>query len=126
MIKRLRSQRGFLLIEALAAFAILSLAMIALFVATSQAVRTDRRAGFELIAARVARAQLDRLDSEIPLSEGRVSGVSLEGFVWTLTQTPYASSASSRAFWATAEVRDGPRVLTVTTLKLARRPPELN
>ncbi|QLP97387.1 MAG: type II secretion system protein [Rhodoblastus sp.] len=47
MIKRLRSQRGFLLVEALAAFAILSLAMSALFAATSQAVKTDQRAEFE-------------------------------------------------------------------------------
>ncbi|QLP97386.1 MAG: hypothetical protein HZY79_08245 [Rhodoblastus sp.] len=45
---------------------------------------------------------------------------------WTLIQTPYPSPQPSRAFWATIEVRDGQRVLTVTTLKLARRPSEAN
>ena len=119
-----RGGDGFVLVEALAAFAIAALALIALFAALASATRGDGRAAFERAAVRVAMSRLDALGAEL-LVEGSSGGEAPGGLRWTLTLAPYRPGERS-AFWARVEVRgpgESARVLALTSLKLQRGAP---
>lgn len=81
----LNKRRGFVLIEALAAFAILTFSLAALITGLSGAVQNDDRADFMLRATRVARSELDALGVETPPSPGITQGRSDDGLTFAIT-----------------------------------------
>jgi len=130
MSRRLRSDRraGFTLIETLAAFAILSIALIALFVGASGAIRSEARTRFELAALRLARTRLEEAGIVSPLSPGVSRGRS-GTFSWTMKTWSYApngvGAGEPHASWMQIFVRPrgAPRpVVSLLTLKTITDP----
>ncbi len=89
----LRSRRGFSLIEALAAFAILAMALGQLLNGVSGGVRNEARADFLLRATRQGASQLDALGVDAPVPFGESSGRYPDGLYWLLNVQPGASVA---------------------------------
>ncbi|MEK4034025.1 type II secretion system protein [Methylocystis sp. IM3] len=89
----LRSRRGFSLIEALAAFAILAMALGQLLNGVSGGVRNEARADFLLRAARQGASQLDALGVGAPVPFGESSGRYPDGLYWSLSVRPGTSAA---------------------------------
>jgi type II secretory pathway pseudopilin PulG len=102
-----RRSDGFILIEAFAAFAILTLVLAALMTGLFGAVRNDDRASFMTQAVRAARSQFAALGVSTPAAPGVSSGWTEDGLAYVLTirlvatpapvnpQTPHL-----QAFWA--------------------------
>jgi general secretion pathway protein I len=88
MFGRLKSRRGFSLIEALAAFAILAMSLGQLLNGVSGGVRNEARADFLLRASRQGASQLDTLGVDGPVPFGQTSGRYPDGLYWFLTVTP--------------------------------------
>ncbi|MFY9628648.1 MAG: hypothetical protein WAK03_10940 [Methylocystis sp.] len=76
---------GFVLIEALAAFAILTMSLAALMNGVFGAVLNDDRADFMLRATRIARSELDAIGVESPPRPGVTQGKSDDGLIFVLT-----------------------------------------
>ncbi|MGD0721385.1 MAG: prepilin-type N-terminal cleavage/methylation domain-containing protein [Roseiarcus sp.] len=130
---RIKSRRGFTLIEALAAFAMLALGLVVLFDCVGVGVRGDQRVAFESRAMRMAQNQLEALALATPLVEGATSGGSRGDAEWTLEVAPYAAAdpvSARRGYWARVTVRAtapglrNPFSLAVTSLKIAPRQPK--
>jgi hypothetical protein len=122
-------RRGFTLVEALAAFAILVLVMSGLLQGIGGGARNDARADFLLRAAREGRSQLEALGVAAPIVIGEQTGRYDDGLLWRLVVEPYREAATAgglgertRAYLARVTVRrPGERaadVLTLTTIKL--------
>jgi general secretion pathway protein I len=92
MRARLKSRRGFTLIEALAAFAILAMSLSQLLNGVSGGVRNEARADFLLRASRQAASQLDALGVDGPVPFGETSGRYPDGLYWSLSVTPGPSA----------------------------------
>lgn len=88
MFGRLKSRRGFSLVEALAAFAILAMSLGQLLNGVSGGVRNEARADFLLRASREGASQLDALGIDGPVPFGQTSGRYPDGLYWFLTVTP--------------------------------------
>jgi len=88
MFGRLKSRRGFSLIEALAAFAILAMSLGQLLNGVSGGVRNEARADFLQRASREGASQLEALGVDGPVPFGQTSGRYPDGLYWFLTVTP--------------------------------------
>jgi len=88
MRARLKSREGFTLIEALAAFAILALALSQLLQGVSGGARNESRADFLLRATRQGASHLDRLGVEGPTPFGATTGRYPDGLRWRLFIAP--------------------------------------
>jgi general secretion pathway protein I len=122
-----RHARGFTLIEVVVAFAILALALGALYEVFGGSLK---RSGVS------RQRELAALRAESLLSEFRGSGGALPkerrgtdgGFEWTITAKPYPAELEERSAWAaervTVEVRWGTasnRALQIESVELVRR-----
>lgn len=87
MRSRLDAHRGFTLLEALVAFAILALALSQLLAGVSGGVRNESRADFLMRAARHGASQLDALGASGQAPLGETSGRYEDGLVWRLSVT---------------------------------------
>lgn len=124
-----QTEAGFTLIETLVAFAVLALAMIALFRAVTGGLESVRRAEQQALAVELAQSLLDGAGRERPLAPGTSSGASVTGYRWDVTVAPYeagrARSAAPRvaAYWVAVTVRwpgtGSGQSLSLRTLKLA-------
>jgi general secretion pathway protein I len=85
---RLKSRRGFTLIEALVAFAILAMSLGQLLNGVSGGARNEARADFLLRASRQGASQLDALGVDGPVPFGQTSGRYPDGLYWFLSVTP--------------------------------------
>lgn len=81
----LRRRRGFSLIEALAAFAILALVMGQLLAGVSGGARNESRADFLMRASRQGMSQLEALGADGALAPGVFEGRYDDGLLWRLT-----------------------------------------
>ncbi len=79
---------GFTLIETLAAFAILTLALSQLLAGASGAARNESRADFLLRASRQGQSQLEALGVDGSISPGETRGRYEDGLEWILTVEP--------------------------------------
>ncbi len=109
--RRFVRRDGFVLIEALAAFTILTIALAALMIGVFGAIRSDDRALFILRATRTARSQFEVLGVASPPLAGVREGRTDDGLIYVLnvrfinapqTANPQASKLS--AFWAHIDV----------------------
>ena len=85
MRRGLTARRGFTLLEALAAFAILALALSQLLAGVSGGARNESRADFLIRAARHGASHLDSLGADGTIAAGETSGRYEDGLVWRLT-----------------------------------------
>lgn len=88
MRARLKSREGFTLIEALAAFAILALALSQLLLGVSGGARNEARADFLLRAARQGASHLEALGVDGPAPFGVTTGRYPDGLRWKLFVVP--------------------------------------
>jgi general secretion pathway protein I len=82
--RRQKGNGGFTLLEVLIAFAILAMALAALFQAFSQGIHGSRIAEERAIAIMLARSKLTEVGKSIPLEEGELADEFSNGFVWRL------------------------------------------
>jgi len=126
---RLTTRRGFTLIEALVAFAILALVLGRLLSSAGGAAQNESRADFYLRAARLGQTQLESLGLSDPIRVGETSGRYDDGLLWSLTVEPYrdvknpAGGIAAVSYLAHLTIRRPTPVaaqretLTLTTLK---------
>jgi len=127
--RRHRAQSGFTLIEALAAFAILALALAALLQGVGGAAKNQARADFLWRATRQGQSQLEALGVDGAVPFGETTGAYVDGLVWRLVVEPYRSAKLSGdaqlvAYRAQLHIRRaGAEIagdsLTLTTIKTA-------
>ncbi len=85
---RLKWRKGFTLIEALGAFAILAITLGQLLNGVSGGVRNEARADFLLRASREGASQIDALGVDGTVQSGETSGKYPDGLNWILTVSP--------------------------------------
>jgi general secretion pathway protein I len=124
--------RGFTLIEILIAFAILAVALAALFQAFSGGLdaidRTDRATTSVLLA----RSLMDRVGGDIPLVVGTRAGDFENGFEWQVTLTPASADLAPPVTGQQVQLlqisvtvsSDSAAPVTLTTLRLAPAAPD--
>jgi prepilin-type N-terminal cleavage/methylation domain-containing protein len=130
---------GFTLVEVIAAFAILSIVLVALLEGISTASRGDFRAELLRTSLRLAKEKLETIGTSVPLEPGVSSGTFDNGLEWTVSIRPYPGWPVTKrpsAYWVEIVVlrpidadnsdflhslHQGarrPPVLTLTTLRL--------
>jgi general secretion pathway protein I len=126
-LNRRRVRRGFTLIEVLIAFAILAVAMTALFQVFSNGLRTIGVAERYTMATMLARSVIDDVGVEIPLVPGERRGEIGDGFSWSVRiarSTAVKPLVDAEELGIPYDVSvtvswDGGRSLTLTTLRIA-------
>jgi general secretion pathway protein I len=128
--KTVNKQAGFTLIEVIAALAILSLSLSVLFAALSDGFYHQGRARALAAANGLAQSLLAQLGTEIPLQEGKMSGVSDAGLRWLVEISAYGTPADREA-WPVApyqisvslfqDAAATKATLTLTTLRIAAK-----
>lgn len=117
-----RSEAGFMLIEALVAFAIVALVLASIYHAIAEAYRGEARAQVREQALAQARAHLETIGVEQQLAPGETSGTYASGVAWRLAVAPVNTLAyKGRAFRIVLEPLDenGQPMLRLETFKLA-------
>jgi prepilin-type N-terminal cleavage/methylation domain-containing protein len=97
-----RRRQGFTLVEVVAAFAILSLVLIALLESISTASRGDFRAELLRQSLRLAKEKLETIGTSVPLEPGVSTGKFDNGLEWMVSIRPYAGWPITRrpsAYW---------------------------
>lgn len=108
---KLKSHKGFTLIEALVAFTILTICLGQLLKGVSGGVRNETRADFLLSASRQCASQIEALGIESELKSGETRGVYRDGLIWSLVVKPVRSVSSSPSgpiistFYAQLEIK---------------------
>ena len=82
---------GFTLLEVLLAFVIFALSFATILEILSGSMRSTTRARTYSEAALLAQSLMDMVGTDIPLSDGVVSGESPAGYQWELSISPYQS-----------------------------------
>lgn len=124
--RRFAGRRGFSLLEALAAFTILTAVLGQLLSGVSGAARNETRADFLQRAARQGKSQLDALGADGNIPVGVTQGRYDDGLVWRLSvtqieairgQQPGAATTSYGVDLAIARP-NGEGLLTFSTVKV--------
>ena len=104
-----RGEEGFVLVETLAAFAILVMVLAALFVAVSGAIRANARAAFVLTAIRLGQSRLAQTAVALPLLPGETAGRFGNGYVWRQRVSGYQGEAhgAPALFWVELTIKAG-------------------
>jgi prepilin-type N-terminal cleavage/methylation domain-containing protein len=124
-------EAGFTLVEVLVAFAVLSIALLALLSGLSTALFDDHRAEFARSALRLAKAELEITGVGTPLTPGVTTGRFDNGMEWRLTVQPYAlvsPNDAAPAYWVEITVRppsgsSRPSLMSTLAEHLASTPP---
>ena len=119
-------EAGFTLVEVIATFAILALALSVLMSAISDGLRRSARSEMEAAAGALAQSLLAKAGTEMALGTGARDGQQ-DGLLWRLQMAPFGDSSEQQhwpvgAYLVTAEVHwrgtSGDRSLTVSTLRI--------
>ena len=120
-MRRRRREAGFTLVEAVVAFAIVTIILAALYEAIAGAWRGYARTQIREQALALARAHLEVIGIEELLQPGERTGTYATGLAWRLTVEPVGTASSrGRAFRIVLEALDpGERpLLRLETFKL--------
>jgi general secretion pathway protein I len=126
------SEAGFTLVEILAALAILTLSLSALFGVLSDGIGRAGQAEAHAQAGSLAQSLLARVGAEISIRQGATAGEFAEGYRWRLRIEPYGDAADNRAwpiaaYSVSAEVTWGAgaqeRSIVLTTLRVMPKEP---
>lgn len=128
---------GFTLVETLVSLVMLTITLAALIEVFGGGFRSMRATDLDSAALHLARQQLARAGSDLPLSPGQLQGSTSAGLAWSLTieryqpprarlgeATPVAASGLE-AYWVQSQVGwnassgASARSISLTTLKLA-------
>jgi general secretion pathway protein I len=119
---------GFTLIEVIAALAILSLTMAAVFGVLSDSFFNQRKARDLAEATSLAQSTLARIGTEWPIASGRSSGVTEAGYRWDVVVEPYQLAAARDAPFTPYRVavsvslaNSHDPLITLTTIRLSRQ-----
>lgn len=122
-----RSEAGFALIEVIVAFAILSLALMALYGTMGASYRAANASRIQEEARDVGLSQLDRIGADLPVVEGRLTGELSDGSPWQIVLVPNVrqpEGAASRfvRYDVIYEAKDlqGRSLLRLQTMRLAK------
>jgi prepilin-type N-terminal cleavage/methylation domain-containing protein len=85
----LTGQRGFTLLEALVALAVLSTVLAAAFGVFSSGLKALSRGDERLTLALIAESLLERADVDLVRTRPEASGTMADGVSWRVTRTPY-------------------------------------
>jgi len=96
--RRVRSDRGFTLVEVVVAIAILALMAGVIFRVNSDSIRNIHRADALTGASALAQSLIAKVGTEIPLREGEVRGQSGTALQWRVQMKRYGD-ATDRAQW---------------------------
>lgn len=131
---RTERQRGFAVMEALVALAILAAALTLIYRTMGAGWNAVRQTGIEAKAVSVAMARMETVGSEAPLAEGSTQG-SDDGIDWRIDISLHtmpgmaAIRAQVPAWWVKVEATwqerlgEAPRSVALTSLKVASTPP---
>jgi general secretion pathway protein I len=115
-----RRERGFVLLEAVVATAIVGLVLAASFETAATASAAARRSAETRGALMVAQSQLAAAGSAIPLAPGMVTG-DIGPYRWRVTMEA-APTPPAMAVTVEAGTEARPRLVTLATLKLPGGP----
>ena len=121
-----RNEAGFTVIEALVAFAILSLALVGLYDALAVAYHSANASRMQEEALAVGRSQLERIGSDIPAKPGKLSGSLSDSSPWQVVITEIASNGSTPSLYqryaVAYEARDAQNrpILQLKTIRIAK------
>ena len=120
-----RSQSGFTLIEVIAAFALMAIALSLCLAVASRAYRQQAQADQLGLAAQWAQNLADD-PSAAPLVSGVQHGTTGDGrFQWARTVAPYSDPALVTVKWTLRwQEEDRPRTFETLTLRRAARTPQ--
>ena len=129
--RRIRSDRGFTLVEVVVAIAILALMAGIIFRVNSDSIRNIHRAEVLANASALAQSLIAKVGTEIPLREGEARGQSGTGLQWRVQMKRYGD-ATDRAHWplaaytvvAEVTLRDGLDTQPVALVTLRLGPKE--
>ncbi|MDT7933691.1 MAG: type II secretion system protein [Sphingomonadaceae bacterium] len=116
-----RRERGFVLLEALVATAIVGLVLAASFETAATASAAARRSAETRGALMVAQSQLAAAGSAIPLAPGSVTGET-GPYRWSVTMESAPAASPAMAVTVEAGTAARPRLVTLATLKLPGGP----
>ena len=122
---------GFVLIEVLASFAILSLTLIVLLQTVSRGATNARYVSAKTEALNIAQSKLASVGHDIPLRNGTAKGTTPRGLRWVMEISPYvenepAPRAIMQGYWLSVTVfkeQSGtPQypIISLRTMKLGR------
>ncbi len=125
------SQSGFTLIEVIAAFSVLVIALTSLSRAVSTGIQSELRSGEAALALCLAQSKMAQLGVERSIEDEPLSGVFENGMIWNLLLRPYQESLKQqtpviRAYWVRLNVypRSGTEqkaILSLTAFKRTQR-----
>lgn len=115
---------GFIALEAIVAFAILSIALVGLYQAIASSYRVAANASNKEQIVADARSMFARLGNDLDLTESERTGTLASGSTWRLLVTPMSNhdpdDLKHAAYWATFEAYDagGAQVVSLSTIRL--------
>ena len=122
------SEAGFSLLEALISFAILAMALSAVFSAGMYGLRMTSRATERTEALMEARSLIDRIGADLPLVSGSYDGTTPLGHAYHLVIAPIAevSGEPLRAYAVEADIKGRKAktpIVSLRTLRTAKAAP---
>lgn len=128
--RRNGAQAGFILLEFLVAFAILTIFLASILAALAVAVRGDRQATFLTRATLLAKSKLAAAGVDYPLRPGTTTADVDNGYEWRAVVRNFSAGAASQdqvivGLWVEVTVSDprsnGSRSLTLSSVEIVPR-----
>jgi len=124
---------GFTLIEVIVAFIIASISLAVLYQSFSESLNATSRVSEKMNALKFIQSKIASLGIDHPIQQGETSGVSEEGFFWSLEASPFTEvadqsppSASPTMLYVkvnvTTETPDAPPIISLTTVRPTSTP----
>ena len=128
--RRSGAQTGYILLEFLVAFAILTMFLASILAAAAVAVRSDRQATFLTRATLLAKSKLAAAGVDFPLRPGTAVADTGNGYEWRAVVRNFSAAGSNQdqltmGLWVDVTVSDprsnGSRSLTLSSIEIIPR-----